>query len=198
MICSISGRVALAFSPSTVTSPARGASHRCSSPCAGLRIRRWSGRSPARRNPCGAGTPAHRHQLVLARLMPGAHDLVVEERRRDLHVDARAVAGLAIGITAPRCQTAFSALIPFSTTLRDGLPSIDTTSPRRRRNAPPPRNRARFRPSTRAWRPRRRPSHVIPFWSWHVSLDVTILRLPFGAGLRSVIAGQRHVGRAPV
>jgi hypothetical protein len=28
----------------------------------------------------------------------GAHDLVVEERRRDLHVDARAVAGLAIGI----------------------------------------------------------------------------------------------------
>jgi hypothetical protein len=48
----------------------------------------------------GAGQEhlSHRHQLVLARLMPGAHDLVVEERRRDLHVDARAVARLAIGI----------------------------------------------------------------------------------------------------
>ena len=31
--------------------------------------------------------------------------------------------------TAPRCQIAFSALIPFSTTCRRGLPSIATTSP---------------------------------------------------------------------
>src|SRR5690606_34130258 len=37
-------------------------------------------------------------QLVLVRLVPGAADLVVKERDRDLHVDARAVAGLAIGI----------------------------------------------------------------------------------------------------
>ena len=41
---------------------------------------------------------AHRHQLGLARLMPGAADLIKEERRRDLHMDAGAVAGLAIGI----------------------------------------------------------------------------------------------------
>jgi hypothetical protein len=31
--------------------------------------------------------------------------------------------------TAPRCQTAFSASMPFSTTWRDGLPSIETTKP---------------------------------------------------------------------
>ncbi len=32
------------------------------------------------------------------RLVPGAPDLVLEELHRDLHVDARAVAGLAVGI----------------------------------------------------------------------------------------------------
>jgi hypothetical protein len=31
-----------------------------------------------------------------------------------------------------------------------------------------------------------------------LSLDVTIFRLPFGAGLRPVIAGQRHIGRAAI
>jgi hypothetical protein len=31
--------------------------------------------------------------------------------------------------TAPRCQIACNALIPASTTPRDGVPSIDTTSP---------------------------------------------------------------------
>ena len=37
-------------------------------------------------------------QLVPIRLMPGAADLVVEEGDGDLHVNARAIAGLAIGI----------------------------------------------------------------------------------------------------
>ena len=37
-------------------------------------------------------------QLVHRGLVAGAADLVVEEGDRDLHMDARAVAGLAIGI----------------------------------------------------------------------------------------------------
>ena len=41
---------------------------------------------------------ADRDQLVHVGLMPGAADLIVEELDRDLHVDARAVARLAIGI----------------------------------------------------------------------------------------------------
>ena len=40
----------------------------------------------------------HGHQLVHVGLMPGAPDHVIEEPRRDLHMDARPVAGLAIGI----------------------------------------------------------------------------------------------------
>ena len=41
---------------------------------------------------------AHSHQLVHARLVAGAADLVVKEVYRDLHVNARAIAGFAIGI----------------------------------------------------------------------------------------------------
>ena len=41
---------------------------------------------------------AHRDQFVLARLVAGAFDLVIEKRHRDLHVNARTVPGLAIGI----------------------------------------------------------------------------------------------------
>ena len=39
-----------------------------------------------------------RDHLFLARLVAGAADLIVEELNRNLHVDARAVAGLAVGI----------------------------------------------------------------------------------------------------
>ena len=39
-----------------------------------------------------------RDQLVHVGLMPGAADLIVEELHRDLHMDARAVAGLAVGV----------------------------------------------------------------------------------------------------
>ncbi len=41
---------------------------------------------------------AHRNQLVPPRCMAGPTDLVIEEMRRDLHVDAGTVPGLAIGI----------------------------------------------------------------------------------------------------
>ena len=40
----------------------------------------------------------HGDQLVHVRLMPGAAHLVIKERHRDLHMDARAIAGLAVGI----------------------------------------------------------------------------------------------------
>ncbi len=40
----------------------------------------------------------HRDQLFRIRLMPGAANLIVEELDRNLHMDARAVASLAVGI----------------------------------------------------------------------------------------------------
>ena len=39
-----------------------------------------------------------RHQLIHARFMAGATDLIVKELHRDLHMDARAIAGAAISI----------------------------------------------------------------------------------------------------
>ena len=44
---------------------------------------------------------AHGDQLLHVRFMPGAADLVVEKADRNLHVNARAIAGLAIGIDSP-------------------------------------------------------------------------------------------------
>ena len=42
-----------------------------------------------------------RHKFIGARRMPGAAHLIIEKRHRDLHMDARAVAGHAIGVNRP-------------------------------------------------------------------------------------------------
>ena len=43
----------------------------------------------------------HRHQLIGFRLVSGPTDLIIEEGNGDLHMDARTVAGLAIGVHCP-------------------------------------------------------------------------------------------------
>ena len=67
---------------------------------------------------------AHRHQLVFFRLMPGATHLVIKERHGDLDMEARAVAGLAIGIDSPavpdRLERADPGLDHFSVGLAIG------------------------------------------------------------------------------
>ena len=51
----------------------------------------------------GAGQKylTNRDQVVLVRFVPGALDLVIKERHRDLHMNARTVTSLAIGINRP-------------------------------------------------------------------------------------------------
>jgi hypothetical protein len=74
----------------------------------------------------GAGQEhlTHGHQLILAGLVPGAHDLVVEEGGRDLHMDARAVAGLAIGIDRAPVPDGLECVDPVLHHLAAGL-SVD-------------------------------------------------------------------------
>ena len=109
--------------------PARAASRRCSSPSAALRSRRSSAPPPAPRSRCAAGRsarpPAARRAARARCAAPG--------RRRRPPGSARGCRRRRRSCRRRRprrgARSHFSALMPFSTTCRRGLPSIATTSP---------------------------------------------------------------------